>query len=669
MFKKIMLAAAALAGGAVAVLAVFSLFASNNYNILIVTMDTQRADRLGCYGHDGGLTPVADRLASEGVLFENAFAPVPMTLPSHSSLFTGFYPVSHGVRENTISALDSRFTTLAEILSEKGYKTAAVPAAIVVNSEKGLAQGFEFYDDNLDSAGVHEGLPDAPYRRGEVVADIALKWLKARPEGNFFMWAHFFDPHIPYNAPEPFASEHSDPYNAEVAYADHCLGKVIKYLESEKLLEKTIIVYLGDHGESLGEHGEETHGYFAYDSALRVPMIIRMPDGSFGGTRSRLNVSIVDILPTVLELAGFDKLTPEGTEGISLLPLMKGETVDRDVIFFEAMQAYIALGWSGLAGCISGDDKYIRTDIEELYDLESDRAESENLSVAEERKAASMRQSVERDYLSRKPFFLADAAGMTAEDQAQLASLGYLGGGVSGATDNVSALFSGPGLIQSRELWDEYFASLVEMRNGNADRAAEMLTGLLGKSDGHNYGILRWLANIASQNGDYDAMLGCLNKLMQIKTGPGIIDEIERTTALRDEINARVSAFENATAGNPCDVFAHIELAKFYAEKSLFAKADEVFENALSTCGEDPKLFNSFGIALSMSGRTDDGIKMFERALEADPGHIEAYMNLAYAHIQKGDYPNAAGYLARAEAIDPFNAKVAELKKLLPVRK
>ncbi len=638
---------------------------NKDYNLLIITVDTQRADRLGCYGNEEGLTPNADKLAKEGVLFENAFTTVPMTLPAHASLFTSLYPQSHGARENTVSSLDDGFTTLAEILSDKGFNTAAITAAIVVNSGKGLAQGFDYYDDKLDVDEKHANLPDAPYRRGVDVAEKAVKWLKGRPEGNFFLWAHFFDPHFPYNAPSQYAEKYGEnSYEGEVAYADYCVGTVLDYLEKEKLLEKTIIVYLGDHGESLGEHGEDTHGYFAYNSTIKIPMIIKEPDRQHNGIKRSYAVSIIDIFPTVLDILGIPE--PDGIEGKSLVPLIEENTKIHDLLFFESMQAYIALGWSALAGSIQDNWKYIRSGREELYNLAVDGGEQNNLAVGEKDRTESFFSVLCRDYLSKKPAFISDEQEISAEEQEKLASLGYLGGGNSAdVTAEAEALFKGPDMGDNYPLWQDYFDALGELRNNRTESARQMLLEILDKSGGHNYGIYRWLANIATLSGEYDEALGYLEKLKLQKNGAGIVAEIENTRKKRDDLKNRIDRFNRERAEDNCNVMAYVNLARYYAENELSWKAVALFEEAMEKCGKSAKLCNSFGIALSMSGQEEDGIKMFKKAIEINPDHIEAYLNLSYAFIQKGDFSEAEHYLKLAAMIEPQNPKLFELKKLL----
>ena len=293
-------------------------------NILLVTLDTTRANRLGCYGYADAETPALDALARDGVLFERCITPTAFTLPSHASIMTGRYPASHGVRINGDLALADAQTTLAERLSEAGYRTGAFIGAFVLDGRWGLKQGFEHYDDNfelkpgeqLDLAGVQ--------RPGDKVVDAALKWLQQTDTRPFFAWVHLYDPHTPYEPPEPWRSRLNDSlshlYDGEIAFADSQVGRLLDWLASQGLDKRTIVIAVGDHGEGLGSHGEAEHGYFVYEYAVHVPFIVRLPVGGFRGIRVPAQVRTIDLVPTLLELIGAG--TPSGIDGESLTPLL-----------------------------------------------------------------------------------------------------------------------------------------------------------------------------------------------------------------------------------------------------------------------------------------------------------------------------------------------------------
>ncbi len=280
-------------------------------NVVLVTLDTTRADRLGCYGYAPARTPNLDALAHRGALFTQAATTVPLTQPAHSSILTGMYPTYHGMRVNGGTALAASQVTLAEALSEKGYETAAFIGAFVLDGRWGLNQGFDLYDDKFD-LGKYKHLDLGSVQRpGNLVVDAALGWMEGHKQAPFFAWVHLYDPHVPYEPPEPFLSQFAGRgveglYDGEIAFADAQVGRLLAWLKRNGLDERTVVVVAGDHGEGLGSHGEGTHGYFVYDYALHVPLIVAAPFPELRGVRVESQVSLVDVFPTVLALGGIE---------------------------------------------------------------------------------------------------------------------------------------------------------------------------------------------------------------------------------------------------------------------------------------------------------------------------------------------------------------------------
>ncbi len=297
-------------------------------NIVVITLDTTRADRLSPYGYMDASMPALERLAREGVIFDRAMTVAPLTLPAHSSVFTGLFPPRHGVRDNADRALASNHTTLAETLRAHGFRTGAFVSSVVLASDRGLAQGFDRY---VDVPASDDRRPRRLQRRGDEVMTDAIRWVDEVRSAPFFLWAHLYDPHRPYDPPEPYRSRHFDPYVGEIAFADAQIGRLLDRLRERGLLERTIVIVAGDHGESLGEHGEENHGIFVYENVLRVPLIIRVPDAlksrSVAPRRVGDIVRLVDVTPTVLDLLGLTVLSSNGErpiDGVSLVDRMRG---------------------------------------------------------------------------------------------------------------------------------------------------------------------------------------------------------------------------------------------------------------------------------------------------------------------------------------------------------
>lgn len=394
-------------------------------SFLLVTLDTTRADHLGCYGFPRAATPNLDRWAAEGVVFDSAATPVPVTLPAHASLFTGLVPNRHGVRNNGTYRLPGHIPTLASLLAAAGYDTAAAVGAAVLDRQYGLARGFARYDDRMDRrAELEIGERDAAS-----VTDAALA-AAAALRHPFLLFVHYFDPHAHYRPPPPFSSAFRDsPYDGEIAFVDRELGRLRAGLEARGMLDGAVVVVTADHGEGLGDHGEATHGLLLYQSTVRIPLILVGPGRLPAGTRSAAFVRLTDVLPTLLELAGV--AAPEGLDGRSLLEAARsGQAADggRTWLLLETDYGYEAYGWAPLRGLLDGRRKWVRAPRPELYDLSTDPHESRNLAGERPAEAARLagtwRELFREDLRSRPERAGSDAE--TSERLSRLASLGYV---------------------------------------------------------------------------------------------------------------------------------------------------------------------------------------------------------------------------------------------------
>lgn len=395
------------------------------WNVLVITLDTTRADHLGAYGYPAARTPNLDRLAAAGVVFENAHASVPLTLPSHSSLFTGRYPIANRVRNNGNYFLPASETTLAEVLRDRGYDTRAVVSAFVLLSKFGLDQGFALYDDSLDT---HEMIRNY---KSEIPAEMVFEkfsaWLDGDKGRPFFYWLHFYDPHTPYRPPQEYAKLFPPGsmglYDGEIAYTDAWVGRVIGSLRERGLLERTLVIIAGDHGEAFGEHVEQGHGIFCYEETLRVPLIVYAPR-RFKPRRVAARVGLVDVMPTVLAALG--AAVPPAVQGAGLLPELKGGPADGErVYYFESLYGLEEMNWAPLTGLQHRGFKYVSLPEAELYDLAADRREKQNLFLR--------KNIVARDMDRRLAAFVAghsqqgDARRvLSAGDKEQLQALGYI---------------------------------------------------------------------------------------------------------------------------------------------------------------------------------------------------------------------------------------------------
>ena len=394
------------------------------WNVLILTLDTTRADRLGAYGFAGADTPNIDRVAGEGVLFEQAESAAPLTLPAHSSLFTGRFPFQHGVRDNG-AVLDPAELTLAQVFQARGFRTAAFAASYVLDARWGLARGFDVYDGNFEPRRGDDLHLDDVRRPADEVVDHALAWLETVSGSQFFGWLHFYDAHTPYDPPEGRANRATG-YQGAIAFMDSQIGRVLAFLDARHLRERTLVVLVGDHGESLGEHGERTHGLFVYEAVTRVPLIISAPSPRMVGRRVTDVVRSVDVMPTVLDLLGIR--VPSSVAGTTLAARMTGATREAEIdTYSETMYPRYHFGWSELRAVRAGAFKLIAAPRPELYDLDTDPGEEHNLYALRPAVAAALARRLrarESGDAGRAPHNQA----IDPDAAARLAALGYVAG-------------------------------------------------------------------------------------------------------------------------------------------------------------------------------------------------------------------------------------------------
>lgn len=386
--------------------------AAHPRSILILTLDTTRADTLPAYGFRGITTPAIDRLAREGTTFENAESVAPLTLPAHTSMLTGLYPPRHGVRDNLSPPAAPAHPTLAEVLRAKGFRTAAFVGSAVLRRDRGLARGFDTYDDGTPPGGI-----TARRRSARDVVDAANAWIAGLGQERFFLWLHLYDAHAPQTLPASFRRDYGDRYEGAIAYMDSEIARLLGTLIERRLFESTAIVLAADHGESLGDHGEREHGIFVYESVLRVPLIVRAPGMRPGRTQDL--ASLVDVFPTVLDLLGHPQ--PALGDGRSLLPAMRGHRTSERSVYAESMYPD-RFGWSPLRTLRDGRFKFIDAPRPELYDLATDPFEQRNLARQRASLGAAMRAELERRAAGSSHV----GAPAPADIVRELAALGYV---------------------------------------------------------------------------------------------------------------------------------------------------------------------------------------------------------------------------------------------------
>ena len=500
-------------------LAVSPVGGSRRPNVLLVTLDTLRADVLGCYGRTKADTPNLDALAASGARFSRAYTVTPLTIPAHSSMFTGMLPPRHGVRDNGDMFLDEGATTLAELMQGQGYATMASVGAEVTSHHWGFAQGFDaFYDDMGDSREEQSNRWRVERRGDEVLAD-AYGWLDLHAVGSdpFFGWIHLFDPHAPYRAPQPFAGAHlARPYLAEVAYTDHLVGELVAKLDALGRLDDTWLVITGDHGEGLGSHGEQVHGVLLYDATTHIPMIIRPPGGLDGGLTVDQPVSLVDLLPTILDIVGLE--SPAGVDGISLLPRLQGEQdgipADREV-YVESLFAFRHYGWAPQRALVNAEHKLIDSTTPELY-ARGDRGERDDISGQQVETVNLMLAQVQALADGLEPSSeTAARVDASPERLAQLEALGYITG-VAEVEVAPGELLPDP--VQRLPVLKEVEQGRMQMQSGQLVEARATLEAIIEREPGLVDPRVM-LVNLLRAMGDKDAALQAALVLDQKQPG------------------------------------------------------------------------------------------------------------------------------------------------------
>ncbi len=397
-------------------------------NVILVVMDTTRADHLSCYGYPHATSPILDSLARESVLFKRAASPAPATLPAVTSILTGLYPYHHGVRYNNCYRLSRDVPLVSEAFRRRGYHAGAFISAYVLHSSFGLARGFERYDERFDKARqnlVGLNAVSGAERKAGSTTSAALEWL-AQARQPFFLLLHYFDPHFPYQPPSMYEDKFSDPYDGEIAYVDLNLGRLLSFLRQEGMLENTLFVVTADHGEGLGEHGEETHAFCQYGTTLDVPLMIRFPGGEYGGRQVGSLVRLMDIAPTLLDYAGLKAEAP--MDGESLLPLLKDDRPGNLPCYAEAVAPYVEFRWPMIFSLNTGRYKLILKKRPELYDLYYDPGEHRDLAAEKQELVAEMSAAI-RGFYASAPGAVSGPARLSSDEKRRLLSLGYLSGG------------------------------------------------------------------------------------------------------------------------------------------------------------------------------------------------------------------------------------------------
>ncbi|MEW6366422.1 MAG: sulfatase-like hydrolase/transferase [Acidobacteriota bacterium] len=665
-------------------------------SVLLITVGTLRADHVGCYGGASVSTPAMDELAASGVRFARAYAHNVSALPSHANILSGMLSVAHGVRADSGFRFPGNIETAATLLKARGFTCGAFVGASPLDSRYGLGIGFDVYDDHYGDATEAQDFRLVE-RRAEAVATPFLHWLDGKQAGaKWFAWVHFNDPHAPYDPVEPYRSKFaSKPYDGEIAYVDSQIARILEHLQQKGLDQSTCIILTSDHGEGLGEHNEPTHGVFAYESTLRVPLIVKAPDCAPGTIQQ--TVQHIDILPTIVELIG--EPVPANLKGRSLKPLLYGASEDgaaRD-IYFESVGPGLDRNWAPLTGIVSGNYKYIDVPITELYDLAKDTGEKENVFEMRSEVAADLKKRL----ASISEIGASAASGHDQEELDRLASLGYVSTGSSESEsaktytseddpknlipldsmleDGVAAARAGD-LERARRTFSEIISmrpgmsiaysevAFVHRHMGQPQKGVEILERAL--KEGHAAtGMLAKLGLCFSDAGKNERAIEVLQQAVRESD-----DNIDAQTYLgmayarAGQSDKAISTFENILVDDPGNVAAHVHIGQVYLDKKDYAAATQAINKALQIDARFAPALSLMGDAMAGTGSNDAAISNWKRAIETDPRRYEAIYKLASLCQSLGRSAEAATYADQFVKTAPparYKREIEQMRKML----
>jgi arylsulfatase A-like enzyme/cytochrome c-type biogenesis protein CcmH/NrfG len=660
---------------------------AGSMNLLVITLDTMRADRIGAYGYARAKTPHLDGLAKKGIAFADCYSPVPLTLPAHCSLFTGRYPIGHRVRDNGTFFLSDTEITLAEMMKSKGYDTCAVIASFVLMAKFGLNQGFSVYDDSLDANELLRNF------YSEIAADVVYtkfeQWFRNREEKSFFAWVHFYDPHLPYAPPAEYQNEGdslSDLYDGEVAYTDVYVGKIIQDLENQGVLSNTLIVIVGDHGEAFGEHQEYGHSVFCYEENLKVPLIFYNPRLFPEGSVVEERVSLIDIMPSLLAMFGMD--TPSSVQGKSFTGMLAGRKERGERPFYiESMYGKETLGWAPLAGIIDGRYKYISLPDPELYDLEKDNQERSNLFSKKNDIAENLDKKLKKIMLEYSTSQGSVRRKLTPEDRRRLESLGYISSSSPGAS---RAIDPKKGIV----LLNRFNTANNLIEKGRLDSAEAELKNIAAQNPEVKFlPYYELMAKIYEMRPDPQAVIDTWKEAVEVfptnerfkntlafklfqmgqleeaeklgleitktddKSSRGFI-LLGRIEENRGDHRKALMYFEKALHLEPNNVQLKLSLAYSLMKNSQQEMALKMCQVLLDdrTITDDPAnagVLSKIGIILTEANRIEQARKVLLDSVAMDDSNAETWNNLGVVYYRTKDYPKALEAYERAVRLDP----------------
>lgn len=603
-------------------------------NVVVITVDTLRADHLGCYGYQQIRTPNIDALAAESIRFERAYTPVPVTLPAHAAIFTGTYPTLSGIHDFSGNKLSLKQPTLASVLKQAGYVTGAVIGSAVLDPRFGLNQGFDFYEGNFDFNRLQESNLEEMERPGNVVADVALDWLAKNYRSTFFLWMHLYDPHYPYRPPAPYDEQYKDRlYDGEIAFADSQVGRLISFLKAKGLYGNTLIVLTGDHGESLGEHGEKTHGFFLYNATLHVPVILHLPGREVAARVIPELVSLTDLMPTVLQALELE--VPEQVQGRSLLPLLEAKDSSRRNLYAETFLPRLHFNWSELRSVETEKYQFIEAPKPELYDLVADPGETRNLytdkkAVGEELHARL--SSLIRQYSADQE--VAEKTGLDPALMERLKSLGYAG--FSGGSNSAGRENSLPDPKDRIQVYEVISDAIAESQHGQYQSSVEKLTTAL-KTEPASVPVHYLLGLNYYRLGEYQKAVEEFQRVLQLSPDYELATfQLGLAYARTGDFDQTIKALKRALELDATNFSAAYNLGAAYLKKQMVPEATAAFRQSTVIAPEYAAAHRALGEVLLYQGQVEESLTELRRAADLDPRDRGTHAALAKALAAKG---------------------------------
>jgi arylsulfatase A-like enzyme/Flp pilus assembly protein TadD len=617
-------------------------------NVLLVTIDTLRADHLGCYGRAAAVTPAIDALAARGVRFATAIAHVPLTGPSHASILTGRTPLGHGFRDNGGYVLAAQVKTAAEDFGQAGYRTAAFVSAFPLDRRFGFDRGFETYDDHLPKGNDRRRTPYVE-RLADATTDAATRWLSAPAAAGapFFLWVHYYDPHAPYEPPGGLAERfRTSPYDGEIAFVDAQLSRLLRTLEDKGTLARTLVLVTADHGEALGEHGEGTHGLFVYDSTLKIPWIMAGP-GIGAGRVSTTVARGIDLLPTLLDYAG---VPPRADlEGRSLRPAAEGHEMSDAPAYAESLYPEREFGWAPLHAWRTARHKLIEAPRPELYDLEVDAGEQTNKAADEPARVAELRRVLQSAVSRPAPSSAAEVDPETAE---RLRALGYVSGGRARPASGAARRDPKDGIRVMLRL-----NRGMSVARTDPELAIRELSAVLAEDPGLLI-ARRTLAVAYAAAGRHDQAVTELRRLEkegQLAAEDAIV--LGDNLRFSGRLGEAVEVLQRTARENPKFSQPWLSLAEVHIKAHRNADAAKAYEHVLSLVPDHIEALRGLGDIALLEGRLDEAGQRYRRILEVDPADASAMTKLGVLRMRAGAADEAVALFRKAVEREPGNGE------------